>query len=226
MALCGILWGCSGGTESTMKDSDHMKQSAASFWRDAKQTADPIGEGGKGYYPYQLRGDLQERASKIDRPLDTYQTLLSEEKDPVWREVLLFLVAHTPDPRADDVLIQALEQPELRPRALYLLGAIGTKGWPSRDRDRRRILGAILGHVDDATPYQDVYYRDKTFQVGDLAKAAYVRVAGVDEFPEIAQLDGDPDGLQARFIGMALPLFSDADRARLATAIRAHASKK
>jgi len=57
-----------------------------------------------------------------------YQSLLAQETDPLWREVLLFLVASTADPRADEVLLQALDRVDLRPRALYLLGAIGTKG--------------------------------------------------------------------------------------------------
>jgi hypothetical protein len=37
----------------------------------------------------------------------------------------------------------------------------------------------------------------------------------------VATLDGDPDHLQAQFIGMALPVFSDRDRALLSAAIRA-----
>ena len=78
--------------------------------------------------------------------------------------------------------------------------------------------------MDDRTPYRDVYYRGQTFQVGDFAKAAYVRVAGPTSFPVLSELDGDPDRLQAQFIGMALPVFSDRDRARLGDAIRAYAS--
>lgn len=215
--------GCGPRTENAMTDTAHTDSAADAFWRDAKKVADPIGEGGKSFYPYQLRGEIWERARTLNHPLDAYQALLAQETDPTWREVLLFLVASTDDARADQVLLHALDRPELRARALYLLGAIGTKGWPSRNRDRPRILDALAKYVDDVTPYRDVYYRDSTFQVGDFAKAAFVRVAGVASFPVVATLDGDPDHLQAQFIGMALPVFSDHDRIQLSAAIHAFA---
>jgi hypothetical protein len=224
LGAAGPNAGCGRGTESTMQNS-HDSKAASTFWTDAKATPDPIGEGGKSFHPYELRGDLRDRARGLEQPVATLESLLASETDPTWREVLLFLIASIDDPTADDALLRALERPELRPRALYLLGVIGTKGWPSRSRDVPRILTALASHVADRTPYRDVYYRDSTFQVGDFARAAYVRVAGVTSFPGVAQLDGDPDRQQAQFIGLALPLFSDADRTRLDAAIAAHRPK-
>jgi hypothetical protein len=200
-------------------DVSKTSDEAARFWTAVRAVAQPIGEGGRGYFPYQLRGEILDQVRTLSHPLDVYRELLTTERDPVWREVLLFLIAHTDDPRADAMLIDALDAAGLRPRALYLLGAIGTKGWPSRDRDVPVILSAIERYLGDHTAYVDVYWRALTFETADFARAAYIRVAGVERFPEVHGLAGFPDDPSGRFIGMSLPTFTPEDRARLDAAI-------
>ena len=176
---------------------------------------EPIGEGGRDWYPYMIRPELRELGAGVPE----LAALLGEERDPSWREVLLFLLAAADDPRADDVLIEALDDPALRPRALYLLGAIGTRGWPKRDRDRDRLLRAILPWTEDHTSYRDPFLGEQV-EVGDLAKAAFVRIAGPDEIAALRWLDEET----ARFIGMAVPTLSARDREHLDSEIRRYAA--
>jgi hypothetical protein len=131
--------------------------------------------------------------------------------------VLLFLTALSEDPRADDLLLDALGDPQLRPRALYLLGVAGTKGWPQRQRDAARILRAIVPHVDDPVPYEDVVH-GTTVQTGDFARAAFARIAGPERFPSLRTLPWT----QTDFIGLALPELSPEARGALSTEIRAY----
>jgi len=221
VALAAALAACSPRGDNTMQQDGVSKTSdeARRFWTAVRAVAQPIGEGGHGYYPYQLRGEIQDQVRTLSHPLDVYRELLATERDPMWREVLVFLIAMTPDPRADAMLIEALDAPGLRPRALYLLGVIGTKGWPSRPRDVPAIRAAVERFLDDHTPYVDIYERKLTFETADFARAAYIRLVGLDRFPEIKDLAGLPDDPPGRFIGMSLPTFTSADRARLDKAI-------
>jgi hypothetical protein len=192
--------------------------STSAFWREARRVDRPIGESGRSWYPYELRSELRAAARKLGDPIESYRELLAREEDPVWREALLFLVAATDDPRADDVLVDALRDPALRPRALYLLGVVGTKGWPSRDRDVKKVLRAILPYVDDTVTYRDVYYGDEA-EVGDLARGAFVRVAGPERFPAVRDLAKE----KATWIGLALPALDARERAALSRDVRAYA---
>jgi hypothetical protein len=157
-------------------------------------------------------------------PLDVYQALLAREHDPLYLETLVFLIGRTDDARADDVLLRALEQPTLRPRALYALGAMGTRNWPRRNRDRGQVLDTIFRYIDDSTPYTDVHHRDQVFETSDFARAAFVRIAGLENFPGRKSLAGLPDDPEGQTVGTSLPTFTTADRAKLDAAIQRYRS--
>jgi len=195
--------------------------SPAGFWRAAHEVERPLGEGEHGWYPYDLRSEVVDAARRLADPPAAYRELLAAERDPYWREILLFLAAFSADPRADDLLIAALGDAQLRPRALYLLGVAGTKGWPHRERDAGRILRAIAPYVDDSTPYEDVVH-GTTVEVGDLARAAFARVAGPDRFPSLRMLPWS----QADFIGLAIPQLPPAVRGALSAEIHAYAGER
>jgi len=132
---------CTGRTEKTtmQADPDPNDDKVAAFSKELHAVAEPIGDGGRDYYPYELRSDVMAAVKKLGpHPLDVYQALLTREHDPLYLETLIFLVGRTDDARADDVLLGALAQPALRPRALYALGAMGTRNWPHRNATAAR----------------------------------------------------------------------------------------
>jgi hypothetical protein len=197
----------------------------ATFMKELHAIAEPIGDGGRDYYPYELRSDVMAAVKQLGpHPLDVYQALLARERDPLYLETLVFLIGRTDDPRVDDILLRALDQPVLRPRALYALGAMGTRNWPHRDRDRGKVLDAIARYIGDTTPYTDIHYRDQTFETGDFARAAFIRIAGLDNFPERKGLAGLPDDPEGQTVGTSLPTFTTADRAKLDAAIQRYRS--
>jgi hypothetical protein len=160
---------------------------AAAFWRAAHGVGEPLGAGERSWHPYEIRSEVLDASRRLPDPIPAYREILATEPDPYWRELALFLAASSDDPRADDLLVEALDDAALRPRALYLLGVAGTRGWPRRARDTGRILRAILPHIDDATRYTDVVH-GTTVEVGDLARAAFARIAGPDRFPSLEAL--------------------------------------
>jgi hypothetical protein len=197
----------------TRTDDESTRFSAA-----IRKVADPIGEGGRGYYPYQLRGEILEQVRTLHHPLEVYASLLATTHDSPWREVVVLLIGFTDDPRADALLVTALDDPSSRPLALYCLGAIGGKGWPSRDRDVPLLLAAITRHLEDRTPYTD-HITHQAFQTADFARAAYLRIAGLAHSPAVENLAGMPDDPTGRFIGSSLPSFTADDRTRIDAAI-------
>jgi hypothetical protein len=188
------------------------------LWDGLRAIDPPVGEGGRGWYPYQLRSEVRDAIASLADPVAELAERLSHERDPVWREALLFGLAGQDDPRVDPILIDTLDDPALRPRALYLLGAIGTRGWPKRSRDTPALLLAIRPYITDLTPYRDAILGDRLV-TADLAEAAFVRIAGPDAFPSVKGLSDAEHPLAADFVGMALPEFSAAQRAALAADI-------
>jgi hypothetical protein len=179
----------------------------------------PVGEGGRDWFPYMLRSELRDAIASLADPVAELAARLEHEPDPVWREVLVFALAGQDDPRVDSILIDTLEDPALRPRALYLLGAIGTRGWPKRPRDTPALLAAIRPYIADPTPYRDSFL-DEELVTGDLAEAAFVRIAGPEAFPSVQSLADGAQPLAGEFVGMALPHFSPEQRSALAADIQ------
>lgn len=171
----------------------------------------PLGEGGRGWYPYMVRSEISDAVARLDDPVARLAEWLDVERDSLWREVVLFLLAAQDDARVDGILVDALEDPQLRPRALYLLGAIGTRGWPKRERDTPALLRAIRPWTTDAAVYVDPVYEEQLV-VGDLAKAAFIRLAGPEHFPALEQAANPRQPFPVEHVGMALPHFDPADR--------------
>jgi hypothetical protein len=178
----------------------------------------PVGEGGRDWFPYMLHSGVRDAIANLPDPVAELAECLEHERDPLWREVALFGLASQDDPRVDPLLINALEDPSLRPRALYLLGAIGTRGWPKRPRDTRALLAAIRPYITDLTAYRDPILGEELI-TADLAEAAFVRIAGPEAFPSVQNLSEDVQPLAGEYVGMALPHFSEHQRAALAADI-------
>jgi hypothetical protein len=187
-------------------------------WDDLRAIDPPVGEGGRDWFPYMLRSEVRDAIAAFPDPVAALAERLEHERDPVWREVLLFGLAGQDDPRVDPILIRALDDPAMRPRALYLLGAIGTRGWPKRERDRDALLAAIRPYITDPKPYRDPILGE-ALVTADLAEAAFVRIAGPEHFPSVDALADDAQPLAGEFVGMALPHFSEDQRAALAADI-------
>lgn len=174
----------------------------------------PLGEGGRGWYPYMVRSEISDAAARLDDPVARLAEWLHVERDPLWREVVLFLLAAQDDDRVDGLLIESLDDPQLRPRALYLLGAIGTRGWPKRERDIAALLRAVRPWTTDTAVYVDRVHEDELV-VGDLAKAAFIRIAGPEHFPSLARAVNPHQPFPVEHVGMALAHFEPADREAL-----------
>jgi hypothetical protein len=185
------------------------------FWDAVHAIPSALDRGEKRWHPYELHSEVLAAADRLAHPIAAYRELLRSEADPYWREVLLFLAGWSEDPGADDLLLEALDDEALRPRALYLLGVAGTKGWPTRRRDSARIADALRRFAGDPATYVDVVY-GRPVPVGDLASAAFARVVGPARLPAVEEL---PD-VQGRWIGLALPDFPPAVSARLAAQVR------
>jgi hypothetical protein len=166
--------------------------------------ADPaaaVGFGEKAYLPYstvlgQGLVGTPDLSGAIDGADDRVEAL-----------ALLHVVGQRADDRVDPVLVGALERPELRATAAYLLGRPGYRGYPDRTRDDARVIAALRQYVSDDAEFSDPF-RGSTFQRRDFVLAALVRLLGVERFAGI-------DPAVAPMVGLGLPDFSDAERTDL-----------
>jgi len=182
--------------------------------RESPATAISAGTG-KAWLPYDrvLGDDL----AHCDDPNVTPRLIAEaadENNDRMFRLAMMQFLGWRSDAGADDALLLALSDPVLRPLAAFLLGRIGYRGYPRRDRPSRRILTALKPHLDDDAAYRDPWY-DETWLTSDFVIAAFVRVAGVDRFRFV-----DEDG-HKNWIGMELPSFHAAERDNLRAQCRA-----
>jgi hypothetical protein len=138
------------------------------------------------------------------------QRLLADARaadDRVLGLALLHVLGKRSDATVDAALIEALDDPELRPAAAYLLGRRGYKGYPAGERDLEAVRAALRPYLDDDRRFEDPFYR-RTFHAQDFVLAAYARVTGPERF-------GITDPVRADLIGYSLPDFGDAARADL-----------
>jgi hypothetical protein len=169
--------------------------------------AESVGFGEKAFLPYEP--NVAHALITCDDPEVT--AMLRGEAagggDRVYRLAVLHVLGKRSDPTVDPALIEALEDPELRATAAYLLGREGFKGYPSRSRDRDAVRAALRAHLDDEGAFDDPFYR-RTFRTQDFVLGALVRVIGPERFhfadPQVADL-----------IGYSLPEFSDELRSDL-----------
>lgn len=169
---------------------------------------------GKAWLPYdRVLGDDLAHSDDPDVTARLIAEALHENNERTFRLAMLQFLGWRSDAGADDALILALSDPVLRALAAFLLGRIGYRGYPQRDRPSRRILTALKPHLDDDRPYRDPWY-DETWLTSDFVIAAFVRVAGVDRFRFVD--DGNKN-----WIGMELPSFHAAERDNLRSQCKA-----
>lgn len=177
--------------------------------------ADPVeavGFGEKAYIPYEPGSPGLVRA---DNPAVTTR-LLDEARgagDVVYRLAVTHLLGKRMDAGVDPALVALLADDGLRATAAYLLGRPGFKGYPARPRDLGAVLPALRAHVDDTGTFTDPFHR-KTFRTQDFVLAAFIRLSGPEHFTFTSKHTAD-------LIGLALPSFTDDERASLLAQIRA-----
>lgn len=175
--------------------------------------ADAMGFGGKVYLPYYLRVGWELARNPDPRTVDW---LLARALDPdeprLVRLMMLHVLSQREEPAADGALIRALDDPDLRGTAAYLLGRIGFKGYPKRPRPTEEMLTALARHLDDPDGFVEPWH-EVTLRNQDLVLAAFIRLAGPDAF----RFEADEN---RREIGYELARFSDSERGNLLAQVR------
>jgi hypothetical protein len=172
-----------------------------------KDPAESVGFGLKAYLPYEPNtghGLMTGGSGEVTRRLVDEIRLAD---DRIYRIAILHVLGKRRDDTVEAALLDALADPVLRAPAAYLLGCAGSKGYPRRTRDVAVVRAALRAHLDDATEFEDPFYR-KTFRTQDFVVGAYVRLTGPEKFRFV-----DPDAPD--LIGLSLPELSDAARADL-----------
>jgi hypothetical protein len=173
-----------------------------------KNPLEAVGFGEKSYLPYEPNG-----STGLQRDPDpaTTERLAAEIEqrgaDRTFRLAVLHVIGKRSDAKVDGVLIAALEDPDLRATAAYLLGRPGFKGYPARARDVAAVRKALRPYLEDGTVFDDPFYK-KQFRTQDFAICAFVRLSGPENFA-IA------DKTLAGMIGYTLPRLDDDLRAAL-----------
>jgi hypothetical protein len=204
LLLAVLLAGC--GSEASVNRPSAIRPEL----RDALEAeiaairADPassVGFGEKGYAPY----EPNVAHGLITVPGEDITARLQEEiegsRDRVYRLALLHVLGRRRDERVDQALMAALEDPDLRATAAYLLGRAGFKPYPARPRDEDAVRAALRRYLDDDTTFDDPFYR-QSFRVGDFVLGAYIRLTGPKRFTFADRTVGDD-------IGYELPRFGD-----------------
>ena len=203
--VLAVLWaGC--GSEAAVNRPSAIRPEL----RDALEAeitairADPassVGFGEKAYTPYEpnvARGLITVPGEDITARL---QEEIEGSGDRVYRLALLHVLGRRGDERVDRALLAALEDPDLRATAAYLLGRAGFKPYPRRPRDEGALRAALRRHLDDDATFDDPFSR-QSFRVGDFALGAYIRLTGPKRFAFADRTVGDD-------IGYELPRFGD-----------------
>ena len=133
----------------------------------------------------------------IDRRLA--QDIRDSRRDLAYRLVLMHIIARRSQPSSEQVLIETLSSAELRAMGAYLLGRIGTPGYPGKIRNRSAVLAALQKHVQSTGNFTDPWHK-KTIPIADYVIAACIRISQ----PESGST-----------IGFTLPQLSAAERQRL-----------
>jgi hypothetical protein len=173
-----------------------------------KKPLEAVGFGEKSYLPYEPNGSTGLQRDPSPATTDRLAAeIRRSDADRTFRLAVLHVIGKRSDAAVDDVLIAALEDPELRATAAYLLGRPGFKGYPARTRNIAAVRQALRPYLDDATVFDDPFYK-KQFRTQDFAICAFVRLSGPETFA-IA------DKNLADMIGYTLPRLGDDQRAAL-----------
>jgi hypothetical protein len=168
-----------------------------------------IGFGDKAWLPYYLN-TAEDLVSDGDSQISArlYAEASRTDNALSFRLAALQLLGWRSDPGVDSLLIASLADSALRPLSAFLLGRIGYKGYPRRDRPARQILMALKMYLSDESIYQDPWY-NQTFLTQDFIIASFVRVAGVDRFHFVQEEK------HKNWIGLELPSFDQTERDNL-----------
>jgi hypothetical protein len=173
-----------------------------------KDPQQAVGFGEKSYLPYEPNGST---GLQRDPNASTTERLLAEVRRPdadrTFRLAVLHVIGKRSDAKVDGALIAVLDDPELRATAAYLLGRPGFKGYPARTRDVAAVRKALRPHLEDATVFDDPFYKKK-FRTQDFVICAFVRLSGPANFTI-------PDKNVAAMIGYTLPQLGDDLRSAL-----------
>lgn len=178
-----------------------------------KDPVEAIGYGAKVYRPYEP--NTGESLIGSDDPAVTARLLAEAQGggDHTYRLAVVHLLGMRAGTDVDPALIALLGDLDVRATAAYLLGRAGFKGYPTRERDEAAVVAALRQHLDDASTFDDPFYR-RTFRTQDFVLGALVRLLGPERFKT-----SDPRVEDQ--IGYALPWWSDAVRADLLAQVRA-----
>lgn len=173
-----------------------------------KNPHEAVGFGEKSYLPYEPNGST---GLQRDPSASTTERLAVEigqrDAGATFRLAVLHVIGKRSDAKVDGVLIAALEDPELRAAAAYLLGRPGFKGYPARTRDIAAVRKALRPYLEDGTVFEDPFYKKK-FRTHDFVLGAFVRLSGPENF-------AIPDKNIAAMIGYTLPQLGDDLRSAL-----------
>jgi hypothetical protein len=221
VAILAMLGGCNKSREvdAVVPAKNPITLSADLEHELAAVRADPvdaIGYGAKAYMPYELR---RGKELMYGSAAEVTARLSAEARDSdnprTFRLAALQILARRNDPAVDAALTAALSDPVLRPLAAFLIGRIGFKGYPERERDTAALARALVPYFDDRSTFDDPWYH-RSWSTQQIVIGAYVRLTGPDRFTFV-----DPDAED--FIGWQLPALSDADTSGLLMQCRARA---
>jgi hypothetical protein len=173
-----------------------------------KNPGQAVGFGEKSYLPYEPnRSPGLQREPNVATTERLGAEIRRTDADRTFRLAVLHVIGKRSDAQVDPTLIAALEDPELRATAAYLLGRPGFKGYPARTRDVAAVRKALRPFLEDGTVFDDPFYK-KQFRTQDFVICAFVRLSGPEHFTI-------PDKNQAAMIGYTLPQLSDDLRSSL-----------
>ncbi|MDZ4718052.1 MAG: HEAT repeat domain-containing protein [Roseiflexaceae bacterium] len=172
-----------------------------------RDPGESIGFGEKAYLPYEPNEGMGLISS--DDPIVTKRLLaeLHDSGDRAYRLAVLHILGKRADATVDAALITTLGDPALRATSAYLLGRMGYRGYPTRQRDPQVVRAALQKWLDDTTTFDDPFYH-RTYRNQDFVLAAYIRVSGPERFQGLNELQSD-------LIGYTLPKFTDQARTDL-----------
>ncbi|MEK6977460.1 MAG: HEAT repeat domain-containing protein, partial [Candidatus Hydrothermarchaeota archaeon] len=177
--------------------------------------------GYKAYYPLSASPAMSQLIALGPSALPELQAELAGSQDPQYRKALLFTIAHMDDPRAEEELVKALGDKDLKGLSAFLLGnylyrpSAGDYNKPeSFVRDRSLAVKALFPFLRDTSAYPITAGRfEARPPVGDLALGAFIRIGGPGNF--------GIDVNKYRWIGWEIPEYTDSERKELLRAAEA-----
>ena len=184
-----------------------------SGWESLRTSWPPVSDGDRSWRPFEVRSEIEAAIASLPDPTSALASEITIATDPQWRLTLLVLLALQDDPRVDQILRERLSEERDRAPAAYLIGVIGTRGWPRRTRDVPSLVRPLQALFDDESEWNDPVHGE-ALAVCDIALAAVVRMVGPDRFPWLAAIDDDrPE--TSKLIGLELARFTPEQRSAL-----------